>query len=127
MREHLHQIDIHVGMNLRRIRLLRGLTQPDLAEAAGISAQAVNRHEMGENRIAASTLVVYARRLDANISELFRDEESERFNDRVDPGAMRAAAIIARLPTPARLVTIRLIDSIGEVCHIAPLPAVAAQ
>jgi transcriptional regulator with XRE-family HTH domain len=50
-------IDRIIGGNLRTIRLKRGLTQIDVADALGCTFQQVQKYEKGKNRISAS--VVY--------------------------------------------------------------------
>ncbi|MGA0924534.1 MAG: helix-turn-helix domain-containing protein, partial [Lutimaribacter sp.] len=51
-----HLVDIHVGQRLKHLRVLRGLTQTDVAEGLGISFQQVQKYELGRNRISASKL-----------------------------------------------------------------------
>jgi transcriptional regulator with XRE-family HTH domain len=49
-------IDVHVGKRLRQARLLGGLSQEELGEGIGVSFQAVQKYEQGENRLSASRL-----------------------------------------------------------------------
>lgn len=49
-------IDVHVGRRLRQARLLAGLSQEELGEGIGVSFQAVQKYEQGENRLSASRL-----------------------------------------------------------------------
>lgn len=49
-------LDVEIGMRLRQARIRLGLTQTDLATAAGISFQQIQKYERGDNRIAISTL-----------------------------------------------------------------------
>ena len=42
-----HLVDIHVGQRLKHLRVLRGLTQTDVAEGLGISFQQVQKYESG--------------------------------------------------------------------------------
>lgn len=58
-----HPIDIHVGARIRAQRVLRGLTQSDLARLVGISFQSVQKYEQGENRVSASRLYEFAQAL----------------------------------------------------------------
>lgn len=58
-----HPIDIHVGARIRAQRVMRGLTQSDLARLVGISFQSVQKYEQGENRVSASRLYEFARAL----------------------------------------------------------------
>lgn len=51
-----HPIDVYVGTRIRLQRVMRGLTQSELAELVGISFQSVQKYERGENRVSASRL-----------------------------------------------------------------------
>jgi transcriptional regulator with XRE-family HTH domain len=51
-----HPIDIYVGARIRLQRIIRGLTQSELAKLVGISFQSVQKYERGENRVSASRL-----------------------------------------------------------------------
>lgn len=55
-----NHIDRHVGLQLRRMRILRGLTQEYLAGESGVSFQQIQKYERGANRIAASRLYILA-------------------------------------------------------------------
>ena len=48
-----HPVDIYVGKQLKRIRILRNFTQTDVALGLKISSQHVQKYELG-NRISAS-------------------------------------------------------------------------
>jgi transcriptional regulator with XRE-family HTH domain len=69
------QIDVDVGMNLRRARLARSYSQTELGEALGISFQQIQKYERGVNRVSASMLVKAARFLDVQPSDLLPNEE----------------------------------------------------
>jgi transcriptional regulator with XRE-family HTH domain len=58
-----HPIDLHVGARIRAQRVVRGLTQSDLAKLVGISFQSVQKYEQGENRVSASRLYEFAEAL----------------------------------------------------------------
>lgn len=49
-------LDIEIGKRLRQARVRLDLTQADLAKAAGLSFQQIQKYEKGDNRIAVSTL-----------------------------------------------------------------------
>ena len=55
-----HPIDVYVGSRIRLQRIMRGLTQSELAELVGISFQSVQKYERGENRVSASRLHEFA-------------------------------------------------------------------
>jgi transcriptional regulator with XRE-family HTH domain len=49
-------VDAHIGQKIRARRNLLGLTQTDLANAAGITFQQIQKYEQGTNRVGASRL-----------------------------------------------------------------------
>lgn len=66
-----HAVDILVGNNLRRVRLLRGISQTALAKGIGITFQQVQKYEKGANRVSASKLWEISRFLETDIQEFF--------------------------------------------------------
>ena len=64
-----HPIDVYVGGRIRLQRIMRGLTQSELAKLVGISFQSVQKYERGENRVSASRLHEFATAL--GVSEQF--------------------------------------------------------
>jgi transcriptional regulator with XRE-family HTH domain len=66
-----HPIDVYVGSRIRLQRIMRGLTQSELAKLVGISFQSVQKYERGENRVSASRLHEFAAALDVNEQYFF--------------------------------------------------------
>jgi transcriptional regulator with XRE-family HTH domain len=64
-------VDVHVGKRLRQARLLAGLSQEELGEGIGVSFQAVQKYEQGENRLSASRLFRAAKLLEQTVSFFF--------------------------------------------------------
>lgn len=64
-------VDVFVGTRLKARRSLVGITQENLAEAAGITFQQVQKYEKGRNRLSASRLYQFARVLDVPVSYFF--------------------------------------------------------
>jgi transcriptional regulator with XRE-family HTH domain len=64
-------IDQHVGRQLRLRRAQSGMTQTELGAKVGLSFQAVQQYETGENRISASRLYQLARILDVPLAFFF--------------------------------------------------------
>jgi transcriptional regulator with XRE-family HTH domain len=69
--------DIHAGDRLRVARRLAGLTQQQLADHLGVSFQAVQKYENGENRLAAGRLIKATQILGVNLA-FFAGDESAR-------------------------------------------------
>lgn len=64
-------VDVFVGQKLKSRRNLIGITQENLAEAAGITFQQVQKYEKGRNRLSASRLFQFARVLNVPIEYFF--------------------------------------------------------
>lgn len=71
-------VDVHVGKRLRHARLLRGVSQEELGEGIGVSFQAVQKYEQGENRLSASRLFRAAVLLEQAVEFFFENLESGR-------------------------------------------------
>lgn len=69
----LKYVDIIIGRNVKTLRLMRGLSQVQLAEALGLTFQQIQKYETAANRISASRLVEIARILDVESSALLPD------------------------------------------------------
>ncbi|HOO50159.1 MAG TPA: helix-turn-helix transcriptional regulator [Alphaproteobacteria bacterium] len=69
--EEPNPVDVFVGQKLRSRRNLIGITQENLAEAAGITFQQVQKYEKGRNRLSASRLFQFSRVLDVPVSYFF--------------------------------------------------------
>jgi transcriptional regulator with XRE-family HTH domain len=70
-------VDIHVGKQLRFRRSMMGMSQAELAASVGLSFQAVQKYERGENRISASRLHQFAVRLGVPVSYFFESLPGE--------------------------------------------------
>ena len=64
-------VDVHVGKRLRQARSLRGVSQEELGEGIGVSFQAVQKYEQGENRLSASRLYRAAVFLEQTVAFFF--------------------------------------------------------
>jgi len=96
----VHPVDIHVGKKIREVRLLRGLTQVNVAEKLGLSFQQLQKYETGYNRVSASKMFEIAQLLDVQpgyfFEGLYDDEEnvpSETIDDRTAKAALALSSI----------------------------------
>jgi transcriptional regulator with XRE-family HTH domain len=64
-------VDIHVGQKIRTRRNLLGLSQTELADAAGITFQQVQKYEKGSNRVGAGRLQQFSEALGVPPSYFF--------------------------------------------------------
>jgi transcriptional regulator with XRE-family HTH domain len=66
-----HFVDVHVGARLRQRRELLGIKIQNLAAAAGVSFQQVQKYESAENRISPGRLYQFARALGVPVDWFF--------------------------------------------------------
>lgn len=94
-----HPVDVHVGKRLKHLRVLRGLTQTDVANGLSISFQQVQKYELGRNRISASRLFELSRILDVAPAYFFDgiDEESGGEGRALDDEATKIASMVSRI------------------------------
>lgn len=65
-------------INLRQARIKAGLTQVELAEAAGISRMSVVRYEDGTSEPTVSKLLKLCKALSVTVSDLISEDEAEK-------------------------------------------------
>lgn len=70
-------IDRHVGKRVRLARLEAGLSQDELGRGIGVSFQAVQKYEQGENRVSASRLFRTAQLVEQPVSFFFEGLDHE--------------------------------------------------
>jgi transcriptional regulator with XRE-family HTH domain len=73
--------DVYIGERLRMARKLSGITLNDLATALGVTFQAVQKYENGENRMAAPRLFKAAQVLGTNIRFFAKPSEEDHAAD----------------------------------------------
>lgn len=91
-----------VGRRLREARLLAGLSQGQLGTRIGVTFQAVQKYESGENRLSASRLLA--------VAELLRQPLSFFFGDLSEPDTAAAPASL----TPKEIKLLRYYRGIGN-------------
>jgi transcriptional regulator with XRE-family HTH domain len=64
-------VDAHIGQKIRTRRNLLGLSQTELADAAGITFQQIQKYEKGVNRVGASRLQQFSEALGVPPSYFF--------------------------------------------------------
>ena len=64
-------VDTHIGQKIRARRNLLGLSQTELANAAGITFQQIQKYERGVNRVGSSRLLQFSEALDVPPSYFF--------------------------------------------------------
>ena len=113
-------IDVHVGQRLRMARNLAGLNQTELGDEIGVSFQAVQKYEEGDNRISASRLFAAAKALECSVAFFFEGANGSPSSDEIASssfGAQELAFIRAfrRIKkTELRESIRRLINEVGR-------------
>ncbi|MBL8773345.1 MAG: helix-turn-helix domain-containing protein [Phenylobacterium sp.] len=69
-------VDAAIGRRLRMIRQWRGVSQPALAAALGVTHQQVQKYEVGANRISASSIARAAALLGTPVGDFFGESPS---------------------------------------------------
>ncbi|PZQ45596.1 MAG: transcriptional regulator [Micavibrio aeruginosavorus] len=64
-------IDVQVGSMLRQARLLKGISQHNLAKTIGVTFQQIQKYESGVNRISAGRIYQIAQTLEVPVGFFF--------------------------------------------------------
>ncbi|CCD95761.1 Uncharacterized HTH-type transcriptional regulator y4dJ (modular protein) [Bradyrhizobium sp. ORS 375] len=75
VRRDIHAARQALARNLRRLRLDKGLTQEELANAAGLRQALISELEAGKLDVRIDTLSRVAIALDATLAELFHESQ----------------------------------------------------
>lgn len=70
-------VDLHLGRVLRRRRRMLEMTQQQLADAAGVTFQQIQKYEGGVNKMSAARLFALAKAVSLPIAEFFAGLEVE--------------------------------------------------
>ena len=111
-----HPVDVHVGKKLKHLRVLRGMTQTDVANGLEISFQQVQKYELGRNRISASKLFEISRILDVSPAYFFEGLEDVTADDSnvMDEETARIASVLNRIKNERVRAQIRsFIDAVA--------------
>jgi transcriptional regulator with XRE-family HTH domain len=94
MKHDLNPVNIHVGRRIRQQRLVLGISQEKLGEAAGVSFQQIQKYERGVNRCAGECLVHIAKTLGVSPG-WFYDDAPGVVKTSPSPIAQEVAAFMA--------------------------------
>lgn len=70
---------MNIGNKIRRIRKNRGMTQAQLAEAAGMAINSIRLYESGKRIPSIDVRIELAQKLDCDLQELLTEEEADAF------------------------------------------------
>jgi len=112
--------DVHVGSRLRLARGLLGLSQVQVAQALGVSFQAVQKYERGEIRVSASRLLQASRLLGQPLEFFFEGLDAPTASESDQGEFVRAELELLRafraLPDgELQRQVLRLVRSMGRV------------
>ncbi len=111
-------VDAHVGNQIRKRRILMGLSQTRLGDSLGLSFQQVQKYERGIDRISVGRLVQMAEVLDVPITYFFEELSPalQIVAEGRDPEAGLAAAESAMADDPmAKRETLELVRAYYEI------------
>lgn len=74
----IRRVDEHVGEQIRKRRVLLGLTQHQLAQALGVSYQQVQKYETSCNRVSSGRLYDISLVLECDVGSFFEGLEPNR-------------------------------------------------
>jgi transcriptional regulator with XRE-family HTH domain len=113
-------VDVTIGLNVRRIRILRGVSQKALGVALGITFQQVQKYEKGHNRISGSAMTGICQALNCSIMDLFAGTpvsrpDEEAIISRYSDSTQRLANVIERLTSSQKSALMKVALEYDEV------------
>ncbi len=113
-----HPIDITVGARIVSQRLVKRMTQTDLANSIGVSFQQVQKYERGSNRVSASRLWRISEALNVPMTYFFdgvtTDAGAPREERPMTPWARELMALEKNLPASARKLVLNMARQLAE-------------
>lgn len=79
--------DKHVGSQIRMRRIMLGMSQTNLADAVNLTFQQIQKYEKGTNRVSASRMQQFAKKLDVPESFFFDGAPAAQVSGSVDKGS----------------------------------------
>jgi transcriptional regulator with XRE-family HTH domain len=108
-------VDVHIGQKIRTRRNLLGLSQTELANAAGIAFQQIQKYEKGVNRVGASRLHQFSDALGVPPSYFFEGAPSGgKKQPAPREGGLPEASIVSFLGTREGAALVRAFLAIKE-------------
>ena len=89
-----HIVDVHVGTQLKKLRVRRQLSQQSLAELLDLTFQQIQKYEGGKNRLSASRMYEISRHLQVTPSYFF-----EGIDPKLDAAITGNASVLQEDPT----------------------------
>lgn len=105
-------VDTYVGARVRGLRILRNMTQSDLAKHLDLSFQQLQKYETGANRVSASKLHAIAKVLGVSPCYFFEgldDDANDSDAIELDLETARFAALISRISNKETKDSLRIL------------------
>lgn len=99
--------DVHIGENMRRIRVLKRMSQQEVAAEIGVAYQQYQRYEVGTNRLAASRLLRFCEAMACSINEVCAGA--------LKPEARTIHKLLGRTPSKVDFEVIHAFNAIPSV------------
>ena len=115
-----NDVDRMVCERLRARRLLLGLSQTDIAMAAGLSPQQIHKYETGTSRLTAGRLAQFASILNVPLSYFYDDLDiGQKLPQRLikllaDPGTIELLQHYWKLPKHLRTATLAYVRVVAS-------------
>lgn len=114
--DRISDFDLCLGARLRKLRLQRGLTLPDVAGEIDVSYQQLQKYEAGRNSLSVARFVIVAEILEMAPEEILNldlpIEAARESSAHVTEEGRRLLKAYFSLSAPKRLALLRLIVSV---------------
>jgi transcriptional regulator with XRE-family HTH domain len=108
-------VDVHIGQKIRTRRNLLGLSQTELADAAGITFQQIQKYEKGVNRVGAGRLQQFSDALGVPPSYFFEGAPTDgKKQPAAQEGGLPEASIVSFLGTREGAALVRAFTAIKQ-------------
>lgn len=118
------EVDIELGERLWKMRLERAITRREAAEVLGVTAQQVQKYELGQDRLSIGRLVKLAALLKVEVATLVNGLGGA---EPVEHDFLREAVLLEgfrKLRAPEmREAVLDMVAKLGAVAVEAPVPA----
>jgi transcriptional regulator with XRE-family HTH domain len=100
-------VDTHVGQKIRARRMFLGMSLTDVADAAGLAYQQIQKYEKGVNRVGASRLQQISDMLSISPSYFFEGAPTVGKKTLAPKGELSESAIVSFLATREGIALVR--------------------
>ena len=92
------ELDAFIGAQIRKRRVMLGMSQKELAAAISVSYQQLQKYERCGNRIAASRLADIAEALDAPLAYFYGQQKADFEGEEIGRRALLVAGLVEAMP-----------------------------